>query len=137
MENNNNTEKVKSAPKRTGAQNPDKRRAVKRADKAPAAKAVNQRPAKKPVKRVKHKGNAVRIIFLGGVGEIGKNMTAIECGDDIIIIDAGAIFPTDETPRFRLNRARYHLSFWNEKKKVRGVVLTHGHEDHIGGVPYL
>ena len=136
MENNNNTEKVKSAPKRTGAQNPDKRRAVKRADKAPAAKAVNQRPAKKPVKRVKHKGNAVRIIFLGGVGEIGKNMTAIECGDDIIIIDAGAIFPTDETPGFDLivPDITYLLE---RKKKVRGVVLTHGHEDHIGGVPYL
>ncbi len=136
MENNNNTEKVKSAPKRKGAQNPDKRRAVKRADKAPAAKAVNQRPAKKPVKRVKHKGNAVRIIFLGGVGEIGKNMTAIECGDDIIIIDAGAIFPTDETPGFDLivPDITYLLE---RKKKVRGVVLTHGHEDHIGGVPYL
>ena len=136
MENNNNTEKVKSASKRKGAQNPDKRRAVKRADKAPAAKAVNQRPAKKPVKRVKHKGNAVRIIFLGGVGEIGKNMTAIECGDDIIIIDAGAIFPTDETPGFDLivPDITYLLE---RKKKVRGVVLTHGHEDHIGGVPYL
>ncbi len=136
MENNNNTEKVKSAPKRKGAQNPDKRRAVKRADKAPAVKAVNQRPAKKPVKRVKHKGNAVRIIFLGGVGEIGKNMTAIECGDDIIIIDAGAIFPTDETPGFDLivPDITYLLE---RKKKVRGVVLTHGHEDHIGGVPYL
>lgn len=136
MENNNNTEKVKSAPKRRGAQNPDRRRSVKRADKAPAAKAVNQRPAKKPVKRVKHKGNAVRIIFLGGVGEIGKNMTAIECGDDIIIIDAGAIFPTDETPGFDLivPDITYLLE---RKKKVRGVVLTHGHEDHIGGVPYL
>ena len=77
MENNNNTEKVKSAPKRKGAQNPDKRRAVKRADKAPAAKAVNQRPAKKPVKRVKHKANAVRIIYLVGEGENGNNMTAI------------------------------------------------------------
>lgn len=136
MENYNNTEKVKSAPKRKGAQNPDRRRSVKRADKAPAAKAVNQRPAKKPVKRVKHKGNAVRIIFLGGVGEIGKNMTAIECGDDIIIIDAGAIFPTDETPGFDLivPDITYLLE---RKKKVRGVVLTHGHEDHIGGVPYL
>lgn len=78
----------------------------------------------------------LRIVFLGGVGEIGKNMTAIECGDDIIIIDAGAIFPTDETPGFDLIVP--DLTYLVENaKKVRGLILTHGHEDHIGGVPYL
>lgn len=92
--------------------------------------------SRKNVKRNKRTDKAVKIIFLGGVGEIGKNMTAIECGEDIIIIDAGAIFPTEETPGFDLIVP--DLTYLLENKhKVRGVILTHGHEDHIGGIPYL
>lgn len=89
----------------------------------------DKKPAGKKIKPLK-------IVFLGGVGEIGKNMTAIECGEDIIVIDAGAIFPTDETPGFDLIVPDVTYLVEN-RKKVRGLVLTHGHEDHIGGVPYL
>ncbi|MGN1372423.1 MAG: RNase J family beta-CASP ribonuclease [Candidatus Coproplasma sp.] len=80
--------------------------------------------------------NAVKIIFLGGVGEIGKNMTAIECGNDIIVIDAGITFPTEENPGIDLIAPDVTYLIEN-KDRVKALLLTHGHEDHIGGVPYL
>lgn len=78
----------------------------------------------------------VKITFLGGVGEIGKNMTAFEYNNEIIIVDAGLTFPDDDLPGVDIvvPDIQYIL---NNKEKVKAIILTHGHEDHIGGLPFL
>ncbi len=82
------------------------------------------------------KYKALKVVFLGGVGEIGKNMTAIEYGDNILIVDCGCMFGTYDTPGVDLIIPDF--SYIDENiDKIKGIVLTHGHEDHIGGVPYL
>lgn len=78
----------------------------------------------------------LKVIFLGGVGEIGKNMTALEFGEDIIIIDCGSTFPTSDTPGVDLIIPDPAYLLLN-KDKIRGIVVTHGHEDHIGSIPYF
>ncbi|MER5355564.1 ribonuclease J [Kitasatospora sp. NPDC002551] len=82
------------------------------------------------------KAGALRITPLGGLGEIGRNMTVFEYGDRILIVDCGVLFPEDEQPGVDLILPDF--SYIRDRlDKVDGIVLTHGHEDHIGAVPYL
>ncbi|OHA16634.1 MAG: hypothetical protein A3C79_01715 [Candidatus Taylorbacteria bacterium RIFCSPHIGHO2_02_FULL_45_28] len=80
--------------------------------------------------------DSIRIIPLGGVEEIGKNMTAIQYGDDIVVVDIGFQFKDDDTPGidFILPNTKY---LEERQDKIRAIIITHGHLDHIGGIPYI
>jgi len=92
--------------------------------------------APRPVKTFNAEEPKLKIIPLGGNGEIGKNMMAYEYGDDIIIIDCGVMFPRSEM--FGVDFIIPNITYLEENKnKIRGLLITHGHEDHIGAIPYV
>ncbi len=104
----------------------------------------NYRPRKKKTTQIKEskteqiqfKKENLKIIPLGGLLEIGKNITVFEYGNDIILVDCGLAFPEDDM--LGIDLVIPDLSYLEKnKEKIRGLVITHGHEDHIGSIPYL
>ena len=103
----------------------------------------NKRPGKKVVKKLenlkedfKFRDSKLKIIPLGGIEEIGKNITVFEYENDIIVVDCGVAFPGDDMLGIDLVIPDFTYLEKN-KEKIRGLIVTHGHEDHIGSIPYL
>ena len=88
------------------------------------------------IKQGKTRANNLKVMFLGGIGEIGKNMTVLEYGKDIIVIDCGVEFPTSDLLGIDLVVPDITYLVQN-KEKIRGFLITHGYEDHIGSIPYV
>ncbi|MBQ4092800.1 MAG: MBL fold metallo-hydrolase, partial [Firmicutes bacterium] len=78
----------------------------------------------------------MKIIPLGGLNEIGKNMTVYECGGEIMVVDCGMAFPDDDM--YGIDLVIPDVSYLvKNKNRLRGLFITHGHEDHIGAIPYV
>lgn len=121
--------------RRNSSGNGIKRKGMK-LDRRPRSNPRPQRKRFEKENEIPPVGENIRIIPLGGVEEVGKNMTAIEIGNDIIVVDGGFQFKDETTPGidYILPNTKY---LEERKDKIRGMFITHGHLDHIGGIPFI
>jgi len=117
--------------KRTSVKEKTTKEKTVKTEKTTAARTRSNSKQQKEVKKT-----PVKIIPLGGLNEIGKNMTVFECSNDIFILDCGLAFPDADMPGVDIVIPDFTYVERN-KDKIRGIVITHGHEDHIGGLAYL
>lgn len=130
---NRKTGNGKPAPQKTGGNG----NTAKKKDGAPVNKTAKKpRTQKNGNRRKKTNEAAVKVTFLGGLNEIGKNITLFECNGDIVIIDCGMAFPDGDMLGVDLVIPDFSYVEQNQDR-IRGIVVTHGHEDHIGGIPFL
>ncbi len=143
-------ELIRSRPARTGKKNKseavvvapptqttrEKKKKTPKVTSVTPIKSGKSPRAAKPSHSGKHKGQPLKIISLGGLGEIGKNMTLLEWGDSILVIDCGVAFPDEDM--LGIDLVIPDITYLKENaSRVKGIVITHGHEDHIGSLPYV
>lgn len=131
---------IRAKAKKPTQKKPKKQeKTVEKVKKQKEIKVAISKPTKvveQPIKKSKSDKANLKIRFLGGVGEIGKNMTVIEYGKDIIVIDCGIIFPGDNMPGVDLALPDDTYLVEN-KDRIKAFIITHGHEDHIGALPFV
>ncbi len=131
----NNTQKKTSSNQKNGTKS-SKKNAAPSNKKSYSSKKYSSAKTYSKKTTTKKKTKPVKIIPLGGLGEIGKNITLYEYDGDMFLVDCGMTFPDEETPGIDIVIPDFTYVI-NNQDKIKGLVVTHGHEDHIGAIPYL
>lgn len=130
---NTNSNKKSSSKNTNAAKSSNAKKSVKSTKNTAAAKVLTRANSRRPVSRA---ADNLKVFPIGGLNEIGKNMTVLEYRDELLIIDCGMSFPEDDM--YGIDVVIPDFSYLvNNAKNIVGLILTHGHEDHIGGIPYL